>query len=387
MSSLLRQLVEHALHSEQTGELRRFYEEDLKHRHVTTDELFGWICTYSQEFYRVYAFVDALDECPEYDRDRLLTHLQRYSRLDPVRLFLTSRLNVKTGPDLFPLLRVEVVANTSDIVAYLESEIYQSKRMALFVQKDPLLKEEIVDRVVGKADGMFLLAGLQVDSLCMRTNISGVRAALRLLPTGIFATFDDAFRRILDQPKDNADLGMKVITLIFSARRPLDTKELRHALAVQPGDFTLDKGALTEPGIILSVTAGLVGTFQTQNSREHPHPSIRFVHYNLQQYLASTKRERLIPNSERNLAGICLTYLSLNELNDGPCCEELVPQRSQDLAFFDYAAYFWSHHLRRGAIGPHETDPGISSGYREGVRFAAGIAPFWTIYGGFCFTR
>ena len=348
MSSLLRQLVEQASHSERTGELRRFYEEDLKHRDVTADELFAWICKYSKEFHRVYAFVDALDECPEYDRDRLLTHLQRYSRLDHVRLFLTSRLNVSIGPDFFPLLRVEVVANTSDMAACLESEIYQSKRLALFVQTDPLLKQEIIDRVVEKANGMFLLASLQVDSLCMRTNISGVRAALKLLPTGIFATYDDAFRRILDQPKDDADLGMKVISLIFSARRPLDTEELRHALAVQAGDFTLDKGAFTELEIILSVTAGLVGTIQTQTSREHPHPSIRFVHYTLQEYLASN-RERLIPNSERNLAGICLAYLSLDEFEDGPCPEELVPQRLDDFAFLRYARYTWSHHLLQGA--------------------------------------
>ncbi|KAL2045596.1 hypothetical protein N7G274_002024 [Stereocaulon virgatum] len=99
-------------------------------------------------------------------------------------------------------------------------------------------------------------------------------------------------------------MGMKAISMIFSARRPLDTRELGHTLAVQSGDFTLDKGAFRELEITLSVTAGLVDTVQTQNSREHPHPYIRFVHSTLQQYLESN-HEHLIRNSERGLAGVC----------------------------------------------------------------------------------
>ena len=117
-------------------------------------------------------------------RDGLLLHLRKYSNLDNTRLFLTSRLNVD------------------------------------------------IPRTI--------------DSLCKQISSSRVRAALEVLPTAVFATYDDAFKRIVDQSKDHAEFGMRVTSLVFCAMRSLMIEELGHALAVQTGDCTLDRGDLTD---------------------------------------------------------------------------------------------------------------------------------------------
>ena len=262
---MLRHLAEQASLSERFNELRRFHDENSQHKDMTEDELLSWICTFSEDFRHVCTFVDALDECPEINRDRLLLHLQKYGQLDKIRLFFTSRLNLDITPTFSSILRLEIAASTPDITTYLESEIYNSSRLALFVRRDPDLKEEIIGRVIEKAHGMFLLAGLQIDSLCKQTSSNRVRAALKVLPMGVFATYKDGFKRIVDQLKDNAELGMRVMSLVFCALRPLKIEELRHALEVQPGDCTLDRGDLTQLEIILSVTAGLVSTFQSKD--------------------------------------------------------------------------------------------------------------------------
>ena len=193
-----------------------------------------------------------LVQCPEINRDGLLLHLQKYGQLNKTRRFFTSRLNVDITPTVSPILRLEIAASTSDITTYLESEICNSSRLALFVRRDPDLKEEIIGRVVGKAHGMFLLAGLQIDSLCKQKSSNRVRAALKVLPMGVFATHKDGFKSTVDQPKDDAEFGIRVMSLVFCAMRPLKIEELRHALAVQPGDCMLERGDSTEPEIIHS---------------------------------------------------------------------------------------------------------------------------------------
>ena len=189
-------------------------------------------------------------------RDGLLLHLRKYSNLDNTRLFLTSRLNVD------------------------------------------------IPRTI--------------DSLCKQISSSRVRAALEVLPTAVFATYDDAFKRIVDQSKDHAELGMRVTSLVFCAMRSLKIEELGHALAVQTGDCTLDRGDLTVPEIILGATAGLVSTFQSEYRWGEAYLSSRLVHYTLQEYL-DADRDLLVPNANRDIASVSLTYLSFDNFREVPC--------------------------------------------------------------------
>lgn len=50
--------------------------------------------------------------------------------------------------------RLDIFADSSDIKAYLESEISKHKRLSMFTAKDSALKEEIISVVNEKAAGM-----------------------------------------------------------------------------------------------------------------------------------------------------------------------------------------------------------------------------------------
>ncbi len=344
LSSLLRQLIEQTPRAESIAELSTILNENAKHRDPTEAELFTWVCTVSKDFNNVFIFVDALDECPELSRDALLLRLQQLSQFGQTRLFLTSRPNIDIKSRLQNMSRIEIAASALDIEAYLHSEIQKSSRLALFVRKDPGLKQEIVDCVIGKADGMFLLASLQINSLCQQISPRKVRQVLDGLPTGIFATYDNAFNRMLDQPKGDAELGMKVMSLVFCATRPLGLEELRHALAVQPGDCTFDKAAFTEAEIILSTTTGLLSTFAVDDSKSSAFPTeVKFVHYTLQEYVEAN-HERLFPTAERDMARICLTYLSFIDYES--CSPEVLSEQFEDFKFSTYAGYNWNYHLQ-----------------------------------------
>ena len=111
----------------------------------------------------------------------------------------------------------------------------------------------------------FCWLAYRLIAFASKTSSNRVRAALKVLPMGVFATYKDGIKSMVDQPKHDAELGMRVMSLVFCAMRPLKIEELRHALAVQPGDCTLDRGDSTEPEIIRSVTAELVSIFQSKD--------------------------------------------------------------------------------------------------------------------------
>lgn len=168
---------------------------------------------------------------------------------------------------------------------------------------------------------------------------------MEVLPRAIFATYDDAFKRIVDLSKDHAELGMRVTSLVFCAMRSLKIEELGHALAVQTGDCTLDRGDLTVPEIILGATAGLVSTFQSEYRWGDAYLSTRLVHYTLQEYL-DVNRELLVPNANRDIASLCLTYLSFDNFREGPCDCISLYKRLKEFTFLDYAAWNWHIHLQ-----------------------------------------
>ena len=344
LSSFLRQLIEQTSRAESIAELSMIMKENAKHRDPTEAELFTWVCTVSKDFNDVYIFLDALDECPELSRDALLLRLQHFSQLGQTHLLLTTRPNIDIGSSLQNVSRIDIAADALDLEAYVHSEMQKNSRLALFLRKDPGLKQAIVDSVIGKADGMFLLVTMQMNSLCQQTSPSKVRQALDGLPTGIFATYDDAFNRMLDQPKDDAELAMKVMSLVFCATRHLGLEELRHALAVQPGYCTLDTGAFTEVEIILSTTVGLLSTFEVDDPKSSAFPAeVRLVHNTLQEYLEAN-HERLFPTAERDMASVCLTYLSFIDYEAHP--PEMLDEQFEVFKFSTYAGYNWNYHLQ-----------------------------------------
>ena len=92
------------------------------------------------------------------------------------------------------------------------------------------------------------------------------------------------------------------------------------------------------------MTVELVSTFQSKDHWRNACLSTRLVHYTLQEYL-DTKHELLFPNANRDIASVCLTYLSFDGFRDGPCNPEMIDKRLEDFACLEYAVWKWHIHL------------------------------------------
>ena len=92
------------------------------------------------------------DECPEINRANFLYFI---GQLEPlVRVFLTSRPNVDLQAQFASAIRIDISASDSDIKAYLEHKINRNNRISVFTGKDTKLKEDIIQNLSQKADGM-----------------------------------------------------------------------------------------------------------------------------------------------------------------------------------------------------------------------------------------
>ena len=130
---------------------------------------------------------------------------------------------------------------------------------------------------------------------------------------------------------------MKALLWIVNAKRPLKMEELVYALAIEPGDTSLDTDGVSDSSLVLSVCAGIV-TFEPESR------IVGLVHYTAQEYLARRGQD-VFPDAQHEMALICLTALSFQtardhyyeeELNQGNVC----PQLSR------YAVPYWADHMR-----------------------------------------
>ena len=70
--------------------------------------------------------------------------------------------------------------------------------------------------------------------------------------------YDGVMARIEAQNPDDRELAEKVLCWVSYTRRPLNSVELQHALAVEVRSTTFDYDAMPDEDIMTSVCAGLV---------------------------------------------------------------------------------------------------------------------------------
>ncbi|CAH0055577.1 unnamed protein product [Clonostachys solani] len=300
---------------------------------------------------RVFIVFDALDECRSLDgcREQLFAHLFVIQSKVQANVFTTSRPIQDIEAKFQNSLSLEIHATDEDIQRYLTSQIY---KLPSFVTHNSDLQNKIKIRITQAVDGMFLLAPLHIGTLAREPTVGHLETALDNLSSGIDETYHQTMIRIEEQGGGLRDLAIKVLSWVFHARRQLNTAELQHALAVQPGTSELDERYIPDLEIIGSICAGMITT-DTQSD------VIRLVHYTTQEYFERT-HTRWFPDATAMIAETCVTYLSydrfemassgiklLDHLSD--VMKDNILSEAKTSSFYQYAACNWGHHTREAS--------------------------------------
>ncbi|TVY38473.1 Ankyrin repeat domain-containing protein [Lachnellula subtilissima] len=366
LAGILKQLIQrrHSL-PESIKAFYRHHKHDQTRlsRDETRKELQSVIALYS----KVYIVADALDECQDEHRAKILSEISELQANTGFNLFATSRFIPEIISRFENSHRLEIRARDHDVHIYLNG--YMS-RLPACVQRSPDIQETIVTKIVTAVQGMHLY----VESLVGKRSLKAINTALKRLEPPEHTTekhatvseaydkaYDDAMERIKHQVKDSSELAEQVISWITLVRRPLATSELLHALAIEIGDSELDETNIPELEDITSVCAGLVIVDEESNI-------IRLVHYTTQEYFERT-HQRWFPEAQTGIADSCLTYLAFDSFDAGPTpTNNEFQARLRDYALYKYAALNWGHHAR---LASKEADTLILSLFESGAKLSS----------------
>ncbi|KAJ6257088.1 Ankyrin-3 [Drechslerella dactyloides] len=338
VASLLKQLVRRMLVL--PSKLEELYQMFCKERRLPKlSDLTNLLLQISGSFSQTYLVIDALDESDSRrHRRQLLSVLYELGKCqDTIKIFVTSRSHpadirsaFENGPN------IKITASKSDIRDYITSRLDNDENLADLIQ--PKLRNEIVDHITEVAGGMFLLARLQMDSVCAATTIREIRHALKTMPSDLRRTFDVALERVQDQSKQHAALALRVLAWLTHARRPFSVEELCHGLAVEPDTSSLDDENLPAPKLLVNVCGGLV-------SIDRESSTIRLAHLTVQEYFKEMS-PRLFGEIEVLIAESCVTYLLFDAFSAGVCQDdESLEIRLQEYPFLRYSAKHWGDHV------------------------------------------
>ncbi|PYH91401.1 hypothetical protein BO71DRAFT_51045 [Aspergillus ellipticus CBS 707.79] len=136
-----------------TPELKAFCEKKKDNRRgITNEDRLSVVESLVACFSRVYVCVDAIDECPEDNRNGFLWFLKKMQSL--LYIVMTSRPHVDLKSYFPNMSQLEIVAPESDITEYLTSKIERDASLARLLARDPQLRGDILGGISKKAEGM-----------------------------------------------------------------------------------------------------------------------------------------------------------------------------------------------------------------------------------------
>ncbi|KAM7224238.1 hypothetical protein V8F06_000019 [Rhypophila decipiens] len=234
--------------------------------------------------FKAYFILDGLDECDSPQRLELTKQLRTLQGAFALRICVSSRLEADGGLESFTKCStITIPDDNPDIRDFIRAELERCIESGNLTVGDPAVILEIKDALLQGAQGMFLWAALQIDSLCAAKTDEAIRKALADLPKDLRKILSRILRRL-------KKYQVRMLELVAVAYRPLTTDELREALSVRvkTGD-AFWKPAL-HPYNIHSAIASCRGLI-TLNEEDL---TVTFAHYGVKQLLVPGFRKRTV---------------------------------------------------------------------------------------------
>ncbi|KAL4782361.1 ankyrin repeat protein [Aspergillus varians] len=308
----------------------------------------------------VICLFDALDECQDDDRTKLIQAIESLflNKLGKrnLKFLMTSRPYDHIRRDFFRLeknlptihLSGENEENTDKISG--EIDLVIKERVRDTAERNSLQLDEsnfIIDQLTSVPNRTYLWVSLALDVVSKVPGFSrgNIRRVIHDIPENV----DDAYTRILNRSPDHPK-ARRLLHIVIAAERPLTLREISLALAFSTGGQSMDdirdeiqtgKERIrtmirTICGLFLVVIDGKVYLLH-QTAREFlVTQSKNFLSEDTK---ASTWKHSLYPeDSHYILAGICTLYLSQDTTQDP------FP------GFMDYAANNWTEHFQSASV-------------------------------------
>lgn len=234
--------------------------------------------------------------------------------------------------------------------------------------KDPKLLERIPEVIVEKAAGRFLYAKLYLDSVKTKETQRAIQNTLDSFPEHLDGMYEENMQRV--QNGRSPDLGLKVLSRVLCARRPLSLYELQHLVAITPGETDFDYYEDVDEEDILNSTQGLI-TIDGESK------TVRLVHLTLEEYLKREHvRNKWFPSAIMDFAEACLSYLNYHTFSKPVLDGDDYDAKVEKYPFVAYASQYWGDHVYDAGSDSHLYDA-IAPLMNDSHRIEACIQAAW----------
>ena len=304
-----------------------------------------------------YLVLDGLDECST-NRDisdiiDICTQATEYSKI-----LITSRKESTIQQaialrfqGLSARYSIESEDVDSDIAAWLRAQV------KILELGDPVLEENVIQRLVAGSDGMFLWVRLQLENLALVVSPDDIPEALDSLPPGLPATYEKILSRVKAQTDQRRALACNLLQWVTSVYRPLLMQELAAALQIRIDSCRVSdsKGLLNPSKLFSDICCGMVDIDKLGR--------VRLIHASVQDFLTAkgaqtgllseaNHESSDLGNGTVHVPRACMTYLSYKDidmvradLHQVLPSPETFKKHLQLYPFLEYAASNWWRHL------------------------------------------
>ncbi|KAL9119191.1 MAG: hypothetical protein Q9187_004254, partial [Circinaria calcarea] len=322
------------------------------------EELRDLISALAECFDNALVVVDGLDECSG-DRSivvGLLTSLMDVPRTN-IKCIFASRDEYDIGICLKDYVKVSIAAKGTDLKLYVLAEIEKRTKSGRLSIRRPALKEEIMAKLVEKADGMFRWVACQIDYMCELSSDKERREALDSLPPTLPKTYERILRVVNKNGVKNQSLVRRTLHWLAGAKTALTVAALIEALSVSPTTRELDEDSLIDENAIIRLCSSFIRRSADQDIIELAHFTVKEFLLAISEGDAEFSAYRFVPiQAHLELSETCLRYLCLNNFSNGhPETVEELSHLEEEHPFLNYASWFWfwDYHAR-----PHlDKDP------------------------------
>ncbi|RYC57697.1 hypothetical protein CHU98_g8515 [Xylaria longipes] len=285
---------------------------------------------------------DGVDELPDIAQQRLLTKLGALRKIPQIKLIISSRSNLNLRS--VSSIELPMSANESDLRLYLDSitaDIIDEITADTSTSLPAGLKQQIVDRVIEKSNGIFLLATLQARQLRTASSLREILERSHSLPEEVDGQYSMYFDRVRSRPRSK--LALEAIQWVSCAYRPLQIHELLEALSVRPGDLNLDPTGMPSMEKIIQAAGGLLVLDADSNI-------VRLVHDSLRDYLHRNQAD-ILGTPHLFILDTITTYLEFQAFDNKQY--QIISENWLEIELLksshkllDYACRYWNFHLR-----------------------------------------
>ncbi|RGP78801.1 vegetative incompatibility het-e-1 [Fusarium longipes] len=319
LGCLIRQLLEHIMNESNTSHLFSDTTEQPE-----LDKIVYLFRNAKPKDKEVSIILDGLDECEADVQRTVLSHLNQV-RESGYKTCLSVRKpqQVSIWQTEYYKFQVFIPDENPDISDFIEAEVNVRVADGRLETRDPNLVEEVKKELKAGANGMFLWASLQLDSICTEVSDHDIREAIKDLPHDLTETF----KRILFKAslKDSKKHHVRIFKLLASAREPLTAEQLRQAASVTIGqtNWTYDK-EITSIQAVLKFCGGLVMVDEEDDT-------VRFIHHSALSFCIdghdTSTTSWVFTQSEADLHMVqtLITYLNYNVF-ETQVTKNVVPQ-------------------------------------------------------------